>query len=326
MHTRRLAGLEVSAIGLGCMGMSEFYGPTDEAEAIATLHRALDLGVTLLDTADMYGPYTNEELVGRAIRGRRAQVVLATKCGIVRDPNDHSLRGLDGSPAYIRAACDGSLRRLGVDHVELYQLHRADPKVPIEESVGAMADLVRAGKVRFIGLSEVGPETLRRAARVHPIATLQTEYSLLTRDVEAEVLPACRQLGVGFLAYSPLGRGLLTGRYRSRADFAAGDFRLTNPRFAEGALEANVRLALAVASLADAKGCTPAQLALAWLLAQGEDIVPIPGTKSRTRLEENCGAVDVALTPADRTRLDTAVPPGAAAGERYMPFARPRWE
>ena len=326
MHTRRLAGLEVSAIGLGCMGMSEFYGPTDEAEAIATLHRALDLGVTLLDTADMYGPYTNEELVGRAVRGRREQVVLATKCGIVRDPNDRSLRGLDGSPAYIRAACDGSLRRLGVDHVDLYQLHRADPKVPIEESVGAMADLVRAGKTHFIGLSEVGPETLRRAARVHPIATLQTEYSLLTRDVEAEVLPACRALGVGFLAYSPLGRGLLTGRYRSRADFAAGDFRLTNPRFAEGALEANVRLALAVADLARAKGCSPAQLALAWLLAQGEDIVPIPGTKSRTRLEENFGAVHVALTPADLARLDAAVPPGAAAGERYMPFARPRWE
>jgi len=325
MHTRRLAGLEVSAIGLGCMGMSEFYGATDETEAIATIQRALDLGVTLLDTADMYGPYTNEELVGRAIRGRRAEVALATKCGIVRDPKDRSLRGLDGSPAYIRAACDGSLRRLGVDHVDLYQLHRADPKVPIEESVGAMAELVRAGKVRFIGLSEVGPETLRRAVHAHPIATLQTEYSLLTRDVEAAVLPACRALGVAFLPYSPLGRGLLTGRYRSRADFDAGDFRLTNPRFAEGALEANVQLALAVAALAE-KGCTPAQLALAWLLAQGDDIVPIPGTKSRRRLEENVGAVGVALSRADLARLDAAVPPGAAAGERYMPWARPRWE
>jgi len=325
-HTRRLGGLEVSAIGLGCMGMSEFYGPTDEAEAIATIHRALELGVMLLDTADMYGPYTNEELVGRAIRERRDRVVLATKCGIVRDPKDRSLRGLDGSPAYIRAACDGSLRRLGVDHVELYQLHRADPKVPIEDSVGAMADLVRAGKTLYIGLSEVGPETLRRAARVHPIATLQTEYSLLTRDVEAEVLPACRELGVGFLAYSPLGRGLLTGRYRSRADFAAGDFRLTNPRFAEGALEANVQLAVAVAALAHERGCTPAQLALAWLLAQGEDVVPIPGTKSRRRLEENAGAADVALSAVDLTRLDAAVPKGAAAGERYQAFARPRWE
>ena len=326
MHTRRLGGLEVSAIGLGCMGMSEFYGPTDEAEAIATIHRALDLGVMLLDTADMYGPYTNEELVGRAIRGRRDRAVLATKCGIVRDPSDRSLRGLDGSPAYIRAACDGSLRRLGVDHVDLYQLHRADPKVPIEESVGAMAELVRDGKTQFIGLSEVGPETLRRAARVHPIATLQTEYSLLTRDVEAEVLPTCRQLGVGFLAYSPLARGLLTGRYRSRADFAEGDFRLTNPRFAEGALEANVRLAVAVAELAHEKGCTPAQLALAWLLAQGADIVPIPGTRSRRRLEENVGAGDVALDRADLDRLDAAVPEGAAAGDRYQPYARPRWE
>ena len=327
MEKRTLGtSLEVSAMGLGCMGMSEFYGGQDENEAMATIQRALDLGVTLLDTADMYGPYTNEELVGRAIRGRRAEVALATKCGIVRDPKDRSLRGLDGSPAYIRAACDGSLRRLGVDHVDLYQLHRADPKVPIEESVGAMAELVRAGKVRFIGLSEVGPETLRRAVHAHPIATLQTEYSLLTRDVEAAVLPACRALGVAFLPYSPLGRGLLTGRYRSRADFDAGDFRLTNPRFAEGALEANVQLALAVAALADEKGCTPAQLALAWLLAQGDDIVPIPGTKSRRRLEENVGAVGVALSRADLARLDAAVPPGAAAGERYMPWARPRWE
>jgi len=323
MEKRRIGSLEVSMVGLGC---NNFGRRVDAAGTARVIDACLDAGIDFLDTADIYGTGQSEEYLGQALQGRREQVVLATKCGIVRDPNDRSLRGLNGSPAYIRAACDGSLRRLGVDHVDLYQLHRADPKVPIEESVGAMADLVRTGKTHFIGLSEIGPETLRRAARVHPIATLQTEYSLLTRDVEAEVLPACRALGVGFLAYSPLGRGLLTGRYRSRADFAAGDFRLTNPRFAEGALEANVRLALAVADLARAKGCSPAQLALAWLLAQGEDIVPIPGTKSRTRLEENFGAVQVALTPADLARLDAAVPPGAAAGERYMPFARPRWE
>src|SRR5581483_10388818 len=318
METRRLGALPVSALGLGCMGMSEFYGATDEAEGIATIHRALDLGVTLLDTADMYGPFTNEELVGRAIRGRRDGVVLATKCGIVRDANDRRLRGINGRPDYIRSACDASLRRLGVDHVDLYQLPRMDPEVPIEESVGAMAELVRAGKTRFIGLSEVGPQTLRRAHAVHPIASLQTEYSLLTRDVEADVLPTCRTLGVGFLAYSPLGRGLLTGRYRSRADFEAGDFRLANPRFAEGAFETNVRLALGVAELAAEKRCTPAQLALAWLLARDPIVVPIPGTKSRKRLEQNVGATDVTLSADDVRRLDALVPPGAAAGERYM--------
>jgi aryl-alcohol dehydrogenase-like predicted oxidoreductase len=326
METRRLGDLGVSAIGLGCMGMSEFYGPSDEAEAIATIHRALDLGVTLLDTADMYGPFTNEELVGRAIRGRRDQVVLATKCGIVRDPQDKRLRGINGRPEYIRNACDASLRRLGVGHVDLYQLHRMDPQVPIEESVGAMAELVRAGKTRAIGLSEVGPQTLRRAHQVHPIASLQTEYSLLTRDVEAEVLPTCRELKVGFLAYSPLGRGLLTGRYRSRADFDQSDFRLSNPRFAEGAFESNVKLALGVAELAQTKKCTPAQLALAWLLAQDESIVPIPGTKSRKRLEENVGAVNVQLTPDDLKRLDALVPVGSATGERYMPYAQVRWD
>ena len=308
------------------MGMSEFYGPTDEAESIATIHRALDLGVTLLDTADMYGPFTNEELVGRAIRGRRDRVVLATKCGVVRDAANRMLRGLDGSPAYIRAACDASLLRLGVDHVDLYQLHRVDPRVPIEESAGALADLVRAGKTRAIGLSEAGPQTLRRAHAVHPIASLQTEYSLLTRDVEVSVLPTCRELGVGFLAYSPLGRGFLTGRYRSRADFTPDDYRQFTPRFAEGALDANVALALRAAALAAEKGCTPAQLALAWLLAKGADIVPIPGTKSRQRLEENVGAADVVLSAAEVARLEAALPVGAAVGERYPEGMAPRWE
>ena len=326
METRRLGSLEVSALGLGCTGMSEFYGPTDEGEAIATIHRALDLGITLLDTADMYGPFTNEELVGRAIRGRRDRVVLATKCGIVRSAEDRRIRGLDGSPEYIRSACDASLRRLGVDHVDLYQLHRADPRVPIEDSVGAMADLVRAGKTRAIGLSEVGVGTLRRAQVVHPIASLQTAYSLLTRDVEAAVLPACRELGIGFLAYSPLGRGLLTGRFRSRADFTADDYRQWNPRFADGAFEANVELVVRVADLAARKGCTPAQLALAWLLAQAPEVVPIPGTKSRVRLEENVGAAAIRLTADDRSRLDAAVPVGASAGDRYPSAMTPRWE
>jgi len=326
MQTRRLGTLEVSAIGLGCMGMSEFYGPSDEAEAIATIHRALDLGVTLLDTADMYGPFTNEELVGRAIRGRRDRVVLATKCGIVRDPQNRGIRGIDGSPAYILNACESSLKRLGVDHVDLYQLHRVDPKVPIEDSVGAMAELVRAGKTRHIGLSEAGPRTLRRAVGVHPIASLQTEYSLLTRDAEAEVIPTCRDLKVGFLAYSPLGRGLLTGRFRSRADFTPDDYRQFTPRFAEGAFEANVRLVERVAEIAREKDCTPAQLALAWLLAKGPEIVPIPGTKSRARLEENAGAAEVSLTRAEMERLEAALPPGAAEGGRYPGRLAPVWE
>jgi aryl-alcohol dehydrogenase-like predicted oxidoreductase len=326
MQTRRLGALEVPAIGLGCMGMSEFYGPSDETEAIATIHRAIDLGVTLLDTADMYGPFTNEELVGRAIRGRRDRVVLATKCGIVRDQSNRTIRGIDGSPAYILMACEASLKRLGVDHVDLYQLHRVDPKVPIEDSVGAMAELVRQGKTRHIGLSEAGPRTLRRAAAVHPIASLQTEYSLLTRDAEAEVIPTCRELGVGFLAYSPLGRGLLTGRFRSRADFTPDDYRQFTPRFAEGAFEANVQLALRAADVAREKGCTPAQLALAWLLAKGPEIVPIPGTKSRARLEENAGAAAVTLSAADVARLEAALPPGAAEGGRYPGRMTPVWE
>jgi aryl-alcohol dehydrogenase-like predicted oxidoreductase len=326
LESRRLGTLEVPALGLGCMGMSEFYGPTDEAEGIATIHRAIELGVTLLDTADMYGPFTNEELVGRAIRDRRERVILATKCGIVRDAEKRTVRSLNGRPEYIREACDASLRRLGVDHVDLYQLHRMDPNVPIEDSVGAMAELVRAGKTRAIGLSEVGPNTLRRACKVHPIASLQSEYSLLTRDVEETVLPACRELGVGFLAYSPLGRGLLSGRFRSRADFGPDDYRQFTPRFAEGAFEANLALALRAAELAKEKGCTPAQLALAWLLARGKEIVPIPGTKSRARLEENAGAVRVLLGAADLARLEEALPAGAAVGERYPAAMAPRWD
>ena len=326
MEKRRLGSLEVSALGLGCMGMSEFYGPTDEAESIATIHRALELGITLLDTADMYGPFVNEELVGKAIRGKRDRVVLATKCGIVRDGETKAIRSLNGRPEYILQACDASLRRLGVDHVDLYQLHRLDPSVPIEDSVGALAQLVKAGKTRAIGLSEIGPKTLRRAAAIHPIASLQSEYSILSRDVEAEVLPACRELGVGFLAYSPLGRGLLSGRFRSRADFGADDYRQWSPRFAEGAFERNLELTLRAAELAKGKGCTPAQFALAWLLARGPEVVPIPGTKSRTRLEENAGAATVKLGPADLKRLDELIPPGSAAGERYPAAMLPRWE
>jgi len=326
MQRRRLGPLEVSALGLGCMGMSEFYGPADEVESIAAIHRALDLGIDLLDTADMYGPFTNEELIGRAIRDRRERVVLATKCGIVREPGNPRVRGVNGRPEYIRSACDASLKRLGVSYVDLYQLHRVDPNVPIEESVGALADLVKAGKTRAIGLSEAGPRTLRRACAVHPIASLQTEYSLLARDVEADVLPVCRELGVGFLAYSPLGRGLLTGRWRSRADFTADDYRLFSPRFAEGALERNLELVERVAALAARKRCTPAQLALAWLLHRGEDIVPIPGTKSRARLEENAAAASVSLSAADIAALDAALPLGAAQGGRYPEAVKPSWD
>jgi aryl-alcohol dehydrogenase-like predicted oxidoreductase len=307
----------VSAMGLGCMGMSEFYGPADEAEAIATIHRALDLGVTLLDTADMYGPYTNEELVGRAIRGRRDQVVLATKCGIVRDPKDRALRGINGRPEYIRAACDGSLRRLGVDRIDLYQLHRVDPQVPIEESVGAMGELVRTGKTRFIGLSEAGPRTLRRAHATHPITSLQSEYSLWSRDPEEAILPTCRELGIGFMPYSPLGRGFLSGSIKRFEDLAADDFRRYSPRFQEENFAKNLALVARVEEIANAKGCTAAQLALAWVLAQGDDVVPIPGTKRRQYLEQNLGALSVRLSAEDLSRLDAACPPGAAAGPRY---------
>ena len=319
MRQRRLGkkGPLVSAIGLGCMGMSEFYGPRDEAEAVATIHRALDLGVTFLDTADIYGPFTNEELVGRAIRSRRGEVVLATKFGIVRSAEDRAVRGISGKPEYVRQACEASLRRLGVDVIDLYYQHRVDPRTPIEDTVGAMAELVREGKVRFLGLSEAAPETLRRAHAVHPITALQSEYSLWSRDPEDEILPTCRALGIGFVPYSPLGRGFLTGQIRRVEDFADDDYRRFTPRFQGENFQKNLDLVRRVEELARAKGCRPSQLALAWVLAQGEDIVPIPGTKRRTYLEENAGAADVALTAADLARIEEVLPRGSAAGERY---------
>jgi aryl-alcohol dehydrogenase-like predicted oxidoreductase len=309
--------LEVSALGLGCMGMSEFYGTGDEGEAVATIRRALDLGVTLLDTADMYGPFTNERLVGRAIADRRDGVVLATKFGNVRSADDKSFRGIDGSPAYVREACDASLSRLGVDHIDLYYQHRVDPTVPIEDTVGAMAELVQAGKVRHLGLSEASATTIRRAHSVHPITALQTEYSLWTRHVETEILPLLRDLGIGLVPYSPLGRGFLTGTITSPDDLEAGDFRRHNPRFTGAALAANLVLVEAVRTLAAAKGVTAGQLALAWVLAQGEDVVPIPGTKRVRYLEENVAAASVELTDDDLTALADAVPIEAVQGERY---------
>ena len=307
----------MGAIGLGCMGMSEFYGTADEGEAIATIHRALDLGVTLVDTADMYGPYTNEELVGRAIAGHREEVVLATKFGIVRDADDPSRRGVEGRPEYVRKSIEGSLGRLGVDHVDLYYQHRVDPDTPIEDTVGAMAELVREGKVRYLGLSEAAPDTLRRAQAIHPISALQTEYSLWSRDPEDEVLPTVRELGIGFVAYSPLGRGFLTGRFQSPEDLEEGDFRRRNPRFQGENFQRNLEFVERVREIAEEKNATPAQLALAWVLAQGEDIVPIPGTKRRERLEENVAALDVELTDADLERIEAAFPKGATAGDRY---------
>jgi len=323
MRTRQLgrSGLNVSSIGLGCMGMSEFYGVRDDVESIATIHAALDAGITLLDTADIYGPFTNEELVGRALAaigaGRRDQVVLATKFGFQRDPADPARRVINGQPDYVHASCDASLRRLGIEVIDLYYLHRVDATVPIEETVGAMADLVRAGKVRRLGLSEVAPATLRRAHAEHPIAALQSEYSLWTRDPEDGVLAACRELGVGFVAYSPLGRGFLSGEIRRFEDFAADDYRRKQPRFQGDNFDRNLALVDRVRELATARGCSAAQLALAWVLAQGEDIVPIPGTKRRKYLEQNIGAVDVLLSAADRAALEGAFPLHGAAGARY---------
>ena len=318
IKTRQLgkSGLEVSALGLGCMGMSEFYGATDEKESMATIDRALALGVTFLDSADMYGVGKNEELVGRAIRGCRDHVVLATKFGNVRGPNGEFL-GVNGSPEYVKQACEASLRRLGVTHIDLYYQHRVDPKTPIEDTVGAMADLVREGKVRFLGLSEAAPATIRRAVKVHPIAALQTEYSLWSRDPEGEILATCRELGIGFVAYSPLGRGFLTGRFKTAEDIPEDDGRRRHPRFAGNNFERNLRLAATVKQLAEEIGGTAAQVALAWVLAQGEDVVPIPGTKHVQYLEENLGALQVSLSPGQLDRLNAVFPLGATSGARY---------
>jgi aryl-alcohol dehydrogenase-like predicted oxidoreductase len=313
-------GLAVSAQGLGCMGMSEFYGTTDAAEAIATIHHALDLGVTLLDTADVYGPHTNERLVGEAIADRRDEIVLATKFGIVRDPENPAARGVNGRPDYVMRCCDASLRRLSVDHIDLYYQHRVDPGVPIEETVGAMAELVDAGKVRFLGLSEAGPDTIRRAHDVHPISAVQTEYSLWSRDVEDEVLPTLRELGIGLVAYSPLGRGFLTGRITSPDDLAQDDFRRTSPRFMGANFARNLELVDRIREIAAEQSCTPGQLALAWVMSQSrpsQDVVPIPGTKRRRYLEENVQATELTLSAEDLARIDEVAPAGAAAGDRY---------